>query len=236
MKHLYILAFSLLFSFGSLAQTDLEDVYGTWYIWGLAQDLDSNINVDDVSPSIAPTITINEDLSFSGICACNTFSGQFVDLGFGEFEIIDYERTEGPCSSESQDDFEHLFFQYLPQDGFSQFYWFEYYDGGLPMGNELYINENPGFAFLCQSEPLLSTPDKKPNQISVYPNPVLDRLIIDIPLASKITTTVTSITGKIQNVASLADGQIDVSHLASGLYILTVESEEGIDQIKFIKQ
>lgn len=98
MNQFYMLLLTTLISTASFGQTDQADIIGTWYVWALAQDLDVNIDVDDVTPAITPTIIINEDLTFKGVCACNTFSGRFVGDPASFYEVEDLERTEGPCA------------------------------------------------------------------------------------------------------------------------------------------
>lgn len=236
MKQLYVLLLSLIISAPVLGQVDEADLVGTWYVWALAQDLDVNIEVDDVTPSIAPTITINEDLTFEGICACNTFSGRFVGEPTSEYEIVDFVRTEGPCSSESQDEFEGYFFQYLPEDGFSQMYHFELFEGDPTQGEVLFINENPGFAFLCQSEPLLSVDELTKPTISVYPNPTSAQFTISKQIPSDAKITIYSISGQSQNLEYQANGVYDISSLANGLYVISIVSEQGSEQFKLVKQ
>lgn len=237
MKLFYLFLLSVMLIIPSMAQTDESDVVGTWYVWALAQDLDVNINVSEVTPSIAPTITINEDLSFEGVCACNTFAGQFVGDPAGGYEIIDYERTEGPCASESQDMFEASFFQYLPVPGELEFYWFEFFELGPPTGNQLYINEAPGFAFLCQSEPLLGVEDQNRPQISFYPNPGSSVLYIDSPFAlSGRQVQIANMNGIVQKADITANGTIDVSGLAIGMYIITLELDGSKEVFRFLKR
>lgn len=132
--------------------------------------------------------------------------------------------------------FESSFFQYWPQDGFAQFYFFEYLEGGLPTGNELYINENPGFAFLCQSEPLLSVEEQNLASVKLYPNPTSDRFYIDSKTdLSTSKLALFSLNGVSRDIKLSPDGSIDISNKASGVYIFLIENQGLLQNFRIVK-
>lgn len=72
------------------------------------------------------------------------------------------------------------------------------------------------------------------NMLSIYPNPTSD--ILNIKTDSKINSvSVVDITGKKVNV-KLEDGKIDVRSLPAGIYLINVETKDGISTEKFIKK
>lgn len=72
------------------------------------------------------------------------------------------------------------------------------------------------------------------NMLSIYPNPTSD--ILNIKTDSKISTvSVIDITGKKVNV-KLEDNKIDVRSLTAGIYLINIETKEGISTEKFIKK
>ncbi|MDY0930391.1 T9SS type A sorting domain-containing protein [Chryseobacterium sp. CFBP8996] len=72
------------------------------------------------------------------------------------------------------------------------------------------------------------------NMLSIYPNPTSD--ILNIKTDSKINTvSVVDITGKKVNV-KLKDDKIDVRSLPAGIYLINVETKDGISTEKFIKK
>lgn len=82
--------------------------------------------------------------------------------------------------------------------------------------------------------------DKKDvvNRLSVYPNPVSDILkIANADNLANASFSIVDILGKtvIQSKA-LSNAVIDVSALSSGVYVLSVSSEEGAKQFKFQKK
>lgn len=72
--------------------------------------------------------------------------------------------------------------------------------------------------------------------ISVYPNPVKDKLIVENPQKSKIE--ILNLEGVITKAIDLYDGEniIEMQNLASGVYILRVIEDKEIMTMKFIKQ
>ena len=82
--------------------------------------------------------------------------------------------------------------------------------------------------------------DKKSlvNSLSVYPNPVTDVLkIANADTIANASFSIVDILGKtISQSKALNNNAIDVSNLSSGVYILSVSSEEGVKQIKFQKK
>jgi beta-glucanase (GH16 family) len=89
-----------------------------------------------------------------------------------------------------------------------------------------------------QENVLSTSDDVKLNDIIVYPNPVSDNLII------QTTNNLLGIHAKIysilgQEIGSIflneQENNIDVSHLKKGIYIVKIETENGIKTFKIIK-
>lgn len=82
--------------------------------------------------------------------------------------------------------------------------------------------------------------DKKnlTNGMSVYPNPVTDVLkIANADNLANVSFSIVDILGKtVVQSKTLNNDAIDVSNLSSGVYILSVSSEEGSKQFKFQKK
>ena len=72
--------------------------------------------------------------------------------------------------------------------------------------------------------------------INVYPNPATDVLNIAVPSSIDVkSVSLFDVLGKKSNV-SLVNGQVDISQLAVGLYLLNVETTNGTLTQKVIKQ
>ena len=76
------------------------------------------------------------------------------------------------------------------------------------------------------------------NGLSVYPNPASDVLkIANAENLAKASFSIVDVSGKtVVASKALNNGAIDVSNLSSGVYILSVSSDEGSKQFKFQKK
>ncbi|MGM0635664.1 MAG: T9SS type A sorting domain-containing protein [Bacteroidota bacterium] len=82
----------------------------------------------------------------------------------------------------------------------------------------------------------MSTASVALNKINSYPNPVNDYLSIDFPdYISVISAQLSDMNGKSFNT-ELIDGKIDMSHLATGNYILELKTSAGTYNEKVIKK
>ena len=82
----------------------------------------------------------------------------------------------------------------------------------------------------------LNTDENALSQISIYPNPAKDVLNIAIPSSVDLkSVSLFDVLGKRANV-SLVNGQINISDLAVGIYLLNVETTNGTLTQKVIKQ
>jgi hypothetical protein len=66
--------------------------------------------------------------------------------------------------------------------------------------------------------------------ISIYPNPITDILNIDIPKNINVKSiNIYSIDGKIieKNMYSFKSEQLNISKLATGSYVLNIETDKG---------
>ncbi|MBL0073632.1 MAG: T9SS type A sorting domain-containing protein [Bacteroidetes bacterium] len=82
--------------------------------------------------------------------------------------------------------------------------------------------------------------EQQTNDINIYPNPVSDYLHIDgLSDYGQLGITLTDITGRIiieeNRTNSLFSDKMNLSNLPSGMYLLSVESENKHSQIKIIK-
>jgi hypothetical protein len=83
--------------------------------------------------------------------------------------------------------------------------------------------------------------EQKTPASSLYPNPVSSKLTIGLAEGGQIKTTIRDATGRVYLLNRhhrLAENQlqIDVSALKPGLYLLQLQSEQGSQVLKFVKQ
>jgi len=72
-------------------------------------------------------------------------------------------------------------------------------------------------------------------EYSIYPNPAINYLSID-GLNENADVAIYDMTGKLIYKNSVVDNQIDISNFQSGVYILKIETAEGIITKQFVKQ
>lgn len=71
--------------------------------------------------------------------------------------------------------------------------------------------------------------------ISLYPNPAQDKLKLNVPADVQVSkTTFCNALGQIAKV-STSETSWDVSNLAKGVYLVTVQTDSGTKQLKFVK-
>ncbi|RYM33883.1 T9SS type A sorting domain-containing protein [Brumimicrobium glaciale] len=122
---------------------------------------------------------------------------------------------------------------------FDEFYGFEFDTSGniwVASRKDLHTLENSNSpAWLSNVEYAMDAP-----QISVYPNPVIDVLNVQLPASvQKAEVLISDINGKVvlkQILNSQEINQLDIRKLEKGIYILNVVGEENQWQEKFIKK
>lgn len=82
----------------------------------------------------------------------------------------------------------------------------------------------------------LSVNDELLSQVSVYPNPATSVINVNVPSGVQIeSTTLVDVLGK-NTGATISNGTINVSELAKGIYILSVETTAGTLTQKVVKK
>lgn len=236
MKQVYVFFLSILFALPAVAQDDAP-LENTWYLVNIKGDGDPPYFVDPIEPSISPYITINADLSFTGYAACNSFSGQFVELVPGvDLTLVSFERETNTCEFESHNDFETYYFYFWDFTPGGEDYYYYLISGPADSNAELSFGFGPNIASLYQLFPL-SVQEQKLPSLKAYPNPVKNKFqletVIDLSTAQ---VKLTSMNGLTLEVSLEADNSVDMSGLASGVYILSVESEGLLQQLRIVKQ
>lgn len=234
-------SFRITDSNGNLAYfTDLpipgidEALFQKWYLHAMDYDLGGMDFIADFDPPIAPSITINPDLSFTGFGSCNEFSGNFDYTevpNSGELLFPkNFDSTNETCQFHA--DFEDYYFSQFEYDYPLYFQFWE-----DPNNGEAYFSFEvmAGFNFYFYNYPVLSVPDSEKNQFSVYPNPANDRLFIKSS-ENEFSISITDINGRIvKSLKKMVSNEVDVSNLKAGMYFINLSSSEGGITKKFIK-
>ena len=207
------------------------DLFQTWYLTDYTFDLSDNMLVTDIIPPIFPTLTISEDLSFSGEGACNSFMGKFLYDNSGDDLLNNlFTTTEIDCEHTEHIDFEFIYFLF-----FSELEGFNYSITTEASGIKHLEFEFNGIVYNYADFPL-STPEFSQNTITIYPNPVTNTLFINAENLEIESLTIYSVSGQeIITQKSPETLSIDVSGLSKGLYFIELTSNSRKSFKKFIK-
>lgn len=229
MKHL-LLSISIICSINCLAQEPNPDLFQTWYLQSVlvSDGSEPTYVVSSIEPSLAPTLTIMEDLTFSGIGACNTFNGTF-NLPYSDIlETDQFSYSTDDCGIEIHNDFESAYFNFIQLlAGYS----ISSVDNGLILNINTPIFGNATF----QNYPLSIT-EFDLNQIEIYPNPT--KSDIYLKPSNNTITKIEIFNSLVQNVKRITHNleTINISDLPNGLYIIKLYSEYGVVNKKIIKE
>lgn len=91
--------------------------------------------------------------------------------------------------------------------------------------------------FSLNTDIVLGTSENESLSFSIYPNPANDFITIKGLPVGNYKAQIFDMSGKvISNTISLKNPQLNVSHLESGIYFLSITSQEGVtSQVKFVK-
>ena len=229
MKIVFIVLAILIYK-GGLAQD--PDIFQTWYLTDYIQDLGGEFDVSDVDPPIVPSLTISTTLDFTGVGACNTFSGTFTyDSVHDLFYTQTFSSTNRACEYQSHTDFEVNYFSYFDGPGYEVFYAIENGSSGEQL---LYMDI--GNSILNLSNVQLSNPSFDLDRILVYPNPTSEVLFISSEGAAVQTIAIYDPLGQLIREQTGEVTQVDVSALPQGVYFMEINFDDGKTVQKFIKK
>jgi len=215
---------------GILTQAQNPDIYDTWYLYKIQPSWQPDILIADYQPGISPTLTINEDFTYEGFMACNSFFGNFHfaddDLFFNEFNS-----TDNSCETDELNDFETYYaYLFLGEEHFPMWFYQNNQTGEL----ELIFGSNSTdqITYYFSKSPILGLDDTEINSFKVYPNPALNVIRIENAKPNS-TYQIYSVNGEIVLTGQLnLQGIIDLKILPSGNYFLQMDKQTT----KFIKK
>ena len=232
MKYIYLLLVILVFYTSSAQEVQLFE--NTWHLRTVQSDDMAFVHdVAEMNPPIAPYLIISEDLSFNGEGACNSFNGTFSFYPSNVLTTTEFDATTDDCGVQEQNRFEIDYFGFISLE-------FEYEISHDGQGAVLTMGTPMGGVAVFKSYSL-STNDFYKNELTVYPNPVNDVLVLSSKAEiGDLTIKIFNIEGKLlitQYLALEKEGFIDVSSLSNGIYFLNIEEENRNKAImKFIKK
>ncbi len=228
-----LLTFSSLFAVYVLSQEPDPNLFRTWYLVEvLAHDgFENSLRVEDVSPLISPTLTINEDLSFSGMGACNSFNGNFIYNPIpnnNELQTNVFASTDLACPYESWTEIEEQYFTFFNSSGIpGESIWYFIYEEGenfrLLLNNSIF-----GFAIFGDSPLAVSESEKFNKEIHAFFDSKQKLLTVILPKnqANNNTISLYEISGKRVFTEKIKSHKTTISlpHLSKGIYIVVIET------------
>lgn len=211
------------------AQNPDPQLFQTWYAtFCQGTDMSEAYMVQAIAPPITPTLTINENLEFSGTGACNDFFGTF-EISDGDFiQTTSFGATLSLCDPDLHGQFEGSYFGALQSAGNYQITPFQ-------QGLQLIIYTPLMGILIFQNFPL-AVPDFKMENLVVYPVPFQGKLNLERKGVVLSGGDVTDVLGKTVFTFEGNPESIDLSTLSNGAYLLRLRSGEKTRTVKIIKQ
>ncbi len=226
MKYLLV-SIAILYSMHCAAQPN-PDLFQTWYLESFyASDFSPEITVADISPAITPTLTIMPNLNFNGNGACNAFNGAFA-VPFPDFlETSQLSGFANDCGIAVHNSFEDEYFEFLQSGGT---YWITSEIDGQVLHLSTMV-----FGYGVFKRSTLSTTESDVSQIEISPNPSSSIISVKSQENSILKVEIFNTHGhKVKTVTHLFEN-IEISDLASGMYLMKVFTESGTVNKKVLK-
>lgn len=231
MKKLLLLPLVFIFFLSNALSQPVDPnplLFQTWYLYQVDVDLGDPVFYNGPNP---PQITINEDLTYTGIEGCMIISGNFIheEGVYTEFILQPQNYTQditncppGPVGYALYDLLDPIDLHCdIFQDNGIDYFQYESY---------------PGFISYFRNILILSAPENNITKLTVYPNPANEKLIIESWGNDLEAISISDVNGR--NVISIFDvdsNEINVSTLKAGLYFIKIVSSKGNITRKFIK-
>jgi hypothetical protein len=183
--------------------------------------------VSEINPTITPSLTIVEDLTFSGIGACNSFNGTFT---FSNNAVItdQFSNSTNDCGIQIHNSFETEYFNFME------------YAIGYQITSEndgLVLNLKTGvFGEAVFKNFTLNKKDFYLNKTEIYPNPTNSIIYIKSKNTSITKIEFYNSFGQNMRIIKSKFETIDISNLSAGVYMMKIYSEFGIQNRKILKK
>lgn len=228
MKRL-LLFVSMVCSIHCYSQNPNPQLFQTWYlVYVQNNDFATPINVAAIEPPIAPTLTISDDLTFTGEAACNTYSGTFSNATADFFQTTQFSQSALVCSSPAHSSFETSYLDFL--QSVQQYVIIALDD----MPTLSMFSPLMGQA-IFQNMPL-KTKDFDSGRISVFPNPAHATVFLNFKSLEISKIQLINALGQSVKTISHDFESIDIADLTSGVYVLKIDTGIGTINRKIVKE
>jgi hypothetical protein len=226
-----LLTILIIFSINSFSQEPNPDLFQTWYLYNIDASDAGTIPVyviSEVDPSISPTLTFMQDLSFNGVAACNTFNGNLSLLNSSQLNTQQFSFTTDDCGVQIHNNFESEYSEFIQ----SMITYSVYsVDNGMGLTIDTAI-----FGYATFRNYPLNITEHELQKIEIYPNPTNSLIhlksqnnqIIKIEIFNSFEQSIKIIENNFDT--------LNISDLSNGFYILKIETEYGTVTKKIIKE
>ena len=222
----FILSF-LFLPFCIQAQEPVPELYQTWYLSEVLYASGVYWDVAYMEEDISPFMTISENLEFTGGGACNAFSGQYELSPTLEYQAIEFNVTAEDCGTPLLNSFESDYFGFISD-------WWNYEIIDDSEGQKLILMQPLDPFAVFQNYPLSTATHQAPS-IRIYPIPTKETLYISSPQQPILRASYYNYSGQLLGSQTGPVEALDISQLATGVYLLQLETEEGTSVHKFVK-
>jgi hypothetical protein len=222
-----LLTLSLVSTLQCIAQDPDPDLFQTWYLQDIFLEFTPPLGL--IEPPIHAFLIISENLDFSGQGSCNTFTGTYLyDPSENSIGFIEFSRTNMDCIFKYHNQFETEYFATVKGP------WkYEISEDGVGLQLNIYNILDSSATFTNYS---LGTPDINKIEITIYPIPSHTEIFIESQNEPITRIELLNLLG--ENLQSRTDytDSVDISGLASGIYLLRIFTEQGSIVKKIAKQ
>ncbi len=234
-KLLYI----LLFNISALGFAQNPILFETdWFLIELAVDGDG---VPIPNNGEINTVPLSLSIDLLNTLPCNSYSGDVSDFSNDSFKMDNFGILEYNCSLQETQIFEERYTFGFFLDDIAGEKTFNYVLDFGENDTRMLTITNPNGDIAIYGNAALGINELDISQITIYPNPANKILILSSAnIAGKLTIEIFNIEGKFLKSEALSFANqttIDVSNLKSGVYLLKIESADGIVTTKkFVKE
>lgn len=221
MKYLFIILTILCSNYNHAQDIDSR-LFQTWYLYQVYSGDDSNTNyvVSEIEPTITPSLTISNDLTYTGSGACNTFNGIFSMSSNSEvFCSNAFTATTNTCNNASHNSFESEYFSFMELAcGFTI----------VSENGTLVLNMfTPIFGAAVFKNRPLSTTTPTSNAFTVYPNPTQGVIHFQNKNSRIEKVEFYNSTGQHTKTITNTTQILDIADFADGLYFMKLHDTQG---------
>lgn len=224
-----LLFISIICSINCFAQEPSPDLFQTWYLYSVkaSDGSPSPYVVSEIDPTITPSLTIIEDLTFSGIGACNSFNGTFI-FSNNTLSTDQFSNLTNDCGTQIHNSFETEYFSFLEH---AIGYQITSENGGLVLNLSTAV-----FGEAVFKNFRLNTTNFNLNQIEIYPNPTNSLIHFKSENSPIIKIEIFNSLGQSLKTIKSQFDTIDLSDLSKGIYRVKIFTELGTLNKNIIKK